>query len=132
MRFPIEVLRAEQKIGETLAAVESSLLPAFPLTDPTGVIGVLSRDAIASAAADGEREKTLAELLTSREFPHLHTDHSLHAALDRMGSAGLDALPVVSRANVHHLLGIVTFDDVLALYRKPSPRRMCRGNADEE
>jgi Mg/Co/Ni transporter MgtE len=34
-----------------------------------------------------------------------------------MGSSGLDALPVVSRANVHQLLGIVTFDDVLALYR---------------
>jgi hypothetical protein len=35
-----------------------------------------------------------------------------------MGSSGLDALPVVSRADVRKLLGIVTFDDVLAQYRK--------------
>jgi Mg/Co/Ni transporter MgtE len=32
-----------------------------------------------------------------------------------MRSAGLDALPVVDRANAHELLGMVTFDDVLAV-----------------
>jgi len=37
--------------------------------------------------------------------------------LDRMGAAGLEALPVVSRENVHQLMGIVTLDDVLAQYR---------------
>jgi Mg/Co/Ni transporter MgtE len=47
-----------------------------------------------------------------------------------MGAAGLDALPVVSRADVHQLLGIVTFDDVLALYRQPRIHRAA--NADEE
>jgi CBS domain-containing protein len=51
------------------------------------------------------------------DFPHAHSDHSLHSALDRMGAAGVEALPVVSRADVHQLLGIVTLDDVLALYR---------------
>ena len=33
-----------------------------------------------------------------------------------MGASQLDVLPVVSRANVHHLEGIVTLPDVLALY----------------
>jgi CBS domain-containing protein len=53
---------------------------------------------------------------TTKECPHVHADHSLHAALGRMAS-GLHALPVVSRANVHQLQAIVTLDDVLALYR---------------
>ena len=122
MRPADEVLGAEQKIAEVLPLIERSALPAFPVCDPQGVIGVLSRAAIESAAVNGNHGETLDELLASREFPHLHTDHSPHAALDRMGAEGLDALPVVSRANVHKLLGIVTFDDVLALYRKPSPR----------
>ena len=40
------------------------------------------------------------------DFPHLHTDHSLAIALDRMGTKQDDrALPVVSRANVRQLLG---------------------------
>jgi len=47
-----------------------------------------------------------------------------------MGGAGLEALPVVSRANVHQLLGIVTLDDVLALYRVP--RNLHTANRDEE
>jgi predicted transcriptional regulator len=82
-----------------------------------GVIGVLAREVIESAAKNGDAEKKLSEIIAAGEFPHVHTDHSLHMALDRMGRANLDMLPVVSRANVHQLLGSVTLDDVLALYR---------------
>jgi len=46
----------------------------------------------------------------------VHTDHSLSMALDRMGASQLDVLPVVNRANVHKLEGIVTLEDVLRLY----------------
>jgi len=132
MRPASEVLYAGQKVGDALQMIEANRLPAWPVCGPHGVIGVLSRAAITSAAANGEREKTLDALLTTREFPHLHADHSWHAALERMGAEGLDGLPVVSRANVHHLLGIVTFDDVLALYRKPSLRNTRARTADEE
>jgi hypothetical protein len=37
-------------------------------------------------------------------------------ALDRMGTSHLDLLPVVNRANVHQLEGIVTLQDVLDSY----------------
>ena len=33
-----------------------------------------------------------------------------------MGTSGLNVLPVVSRANVRQLLGIVVLDDVLGAY----------------
>lgn len=46
----------------------------------------------------------------------VHVDHPLYSALDRMGANELDLLPVVSRANVHQLRGVVTLRDVLALY----------------
>jgi len=130
MRHATEVLRADQKIDEALAAIERSPLPAFPVCDARGVIGVLSRAAIESAALYGQSEALLDRMLEAREFPHLHADHSLHAALDRMGEEGLDALPVVSRANIHQLLGVVTFDDVLALYR--TPQKSQKKTADQE
>ncbi len=50
------------------------------------------------------------------EIPHLHLDHSLAIALDRMGTAKVRALPVVSRANVHQLLGMITLEAVLDAY----------------
>jgi CBS domain-containing protein len=37
-------------------------------------------------------------------------------ALDRMGSSQLEVLPVVNRADVHKLEGIVTLQDILRLY----------------
>jgi CBS domain-containing protein len=83
-----------------------------------GVIGVVGRAEIAAGSADGVADRKLIDLISAaKDFPHVHADHSLHTALDRMGSAGVEVLPVVSRANLHQLLGIVTLDDVLALYR---------------
>lgn len=117
-----QVLKTEQTVGEALQITEESKLPAWPVCDDRGVIGVIGRAAIAAAAANGQKDEKVTKLLPRDDFPHLHSDHPLDAALDRMGASGLDALPVVSRANVHKLVGMVTFDDVLALYRKPSLR----------
>ncbi len=36
--------------------------------------------------------------------------------LERMGSNQIDLLPVVSRADIHQLVGIVTLQDVLDAY----------------
>ena len=49
-------------------------------------------------------------------FPHVHLDHSLDWALERMGTAKLDLLPVVGRGNVHELLGVITLAEVLDAY----------------
>jgi CBS domain-containing protein len=49
-------------------------------------------------------------------FPHVHGDHTLDQALERMGAARLDVLPVVSRADIHKLEGIITLGDVLVAY----------------
>ena len=49
-------------------------------------------------------------------FPHVHPDQGLDLALERMGMYQLEALPVVGRANIHELKGIVTLRDVLNAY----------------
>ena len=48
--------------------------------------------------------------------PHIHPDQGLDLALERMGENRFDILPVVNRANVHKLEGIVTLQDVLDAY----------------
>ena len=59
-------------------------------------------------------------------FPHLHADQGLDLALERMGSNDLDLLPVVNRANVHTLMGIVTIQDVLDAYGDTTPEPRLR------
>ena len=49
-------------------------------------------------------------------FAYIYPDHPLSLALERMGSAGADTLPVVSRANRRRVQGVITVADVLRAY----------------
>ncbi|HKV62430.1 MAG TPA: chloride channel protein [Candidatus Acidoferrum sp.] len=111
-----ELLASELTVQEALEKSKSSELHAWPVRDERGVVGVVSLQSLQRANGDGLGSKLLRELVDQDEFPHVHGDHSLHVVLDRMGASQLDLLPVVSRANVHHLEGIVTLERVLALY----------------
>jgi chloride channel protein, CIC family len=116
MRPPEETLPADASVGDALQLVLASHFRCWPVCDENGVIGVLNRDGLRRAAEEHGNEKLLRELVDPLTFPHLHADQSLHLALERMGKAGLDLLPVVSRANVHKLEGIVLRHDVLQYY----------------
>jgi CIC family chloride channel protein len=116
MRDATEVLSAGMSVEQALEKSKSSEFHAWPVCDERGVIGVISFHSLQRAKSDGSNMKRLSEIINQSEFPHVHGDHALHLALDRMGASQLDLLPVVSRANVHHLEGVVTLQDVLALY----------------
>ena len=116
MRPAEEILRADMTTQEAIESVRASAMRAWPVTNQQGVIGIVTLDALKTAAADGLSATKLIELIDLQEFPHLHSDHSLAVALERMGTAGVDALPVVSREDVHKLEGIVALRDVLKLY----------------
>jgi CBS domain-containing protein len=66
---------------------------------------------------EGKGDIRLAEAVDPAGFPHLHSDHSLDIALERMGSSGLRVLPVVSRFNMQEMLGVVYLSDILNAYR---------------
>lgn len=110
-----EVLDASMTVSAALETTAGSRYRSWPICDARGVIGVLSRKAIEKTAQQ-EPGKPLGELSDGITFPHLHADQSPHVALERMGSAGLSLLPVVSRADVHKLEGVVLMHDVLNSY----------------
>jgi CIC family chloride channel protein len=116
MRNATELLGAEMTVQNALEKSKSSEFHAWPIGDERGVIGVISLQTLQRANSEGLTNKRLSEFAHSGHFPHVHPDHPLHAALDRMGASQLDLLPVVSRANVHQLEGVVMLQDVLARY----------------
>jgi chloride channel protein, CIC family len=116
MRNATEILNAEITVQEALEKSKSSYLHSWLVCDERGVIGIVRLEDLKRVANDGLAGKRLREIVGEDDFPHVHADHPLHVALDRMGATQLDLLPVVSRANVHHLEGVVTLADVLALY----------------
>jgi chloride channel protein, CIC family len=116
MREAIEILPAETTVQEALERAERSEFRAWPVCDTRGVIGVVSLERLRGAANEGSARNRLMELVDARNFPHVHGDHPLHVALERMGASQLDLLPVVSRANAHQLRGVVTLQDALVQY----------------
>jgi chloride channel protein, CIC family len=122
MRPATNWIAEETPIAQVLDGTHGKEFHTFLVGDGRRLVGVVSLEQIAQAATKGEEVKRVGDLIDRTEaidFPHVHTDHALHVALERMGTAGLDLLPVVSRADLHQALGIVAIDDVLASYGVP-------------
>ena len=116
MKPATECLDVGEPVEKVAERTAHSTERAWPVCDPRGVVGIVTRAQLLKAQNGQTPAKKLGDLVEDREFPHLHTDHSLELALARMGQAHTDVLPVVSRANVHELLGIVRLQDVLQAY----------------
>jgi CIC family chloride channel protein len=121
MREASEILPAQMTIGEAFERTRSSEIRAWPVIDPRGVVGVVSAATLERQLTEGAATATLGELVHNHVLPHVHPDQSLDLALERMGAAQLDALPVVSRMDVHKLEGIVTLRDILDSFGVPLP-----------
>ena len=93
------------------------------VTDRRGVVGVINLSTLEREQVEGAA-KHLDELVEGLVFPHVHPDQGLDLALERMGANQIDVLPVVSRADIHMLEGIVTLRDVLVSYGVNMPGRV--------
>jgi len=132
MRRHPQTLPPPMRIHDALAATSDSLLDAWPVIDDQGLCAMVERVQLEAAVMAGQGDQPLASLLgggpslhraESAALPHLHPDHSLTLALERMGAMRSNVLPVVSRANVRHLLGVITLQDVLDAYGVAPARR---------
>ena len=127
MRAPADVAGADELVADRLAQIgqpgshlESD---AWPVVDAGRFLGMITRSKLLEAAHAGHGGDRLRELLrmpaepvTADEFPHVHVDQGVDAVLQRMGRAGLDILPVVSRTDVHQLLGVIALADMPHAY----------------
>jgi CIC family chloride channel protein len=116
MRPASDVLAADTPVPLALQRMRASEVEAWPIVQGADFLGMAHLADLENAEAD----KILADLLAEGLIPlatgllHLHPDHTLGTALERMGAAGQKVLPVVSRANVQRLAGVVALADVLA------------------
>jgi CIC family chloride channel protein len=87
---------------------------AWPVGEAQHLFGVVTAREIEERKGTAA---TLREMMGEHAtFPYVHPDHPLSLALERMGFAAVDTIPVVSRANLRQVSGILTLADVLAAY----------------
>src|SRR5215471_648726 len=114
-------IEAEATIQEALDSIRSRPVSAWPVARSKQLLGLVSASNLESAAEDGAGYRLVSEILEplpkdrldAANFPHVHPDHPLDVALRRMGEMHLDVLPVVSRANVLEIVGIITLPDIM-------------------
>ena len=124
MRSPFHPVRPEATVSAALDDIRALGVHTWPVADGKQLLGMITTARLESAASDGLHEKTVTEILPSlpqaalnaEHFPHVHIDHSLDLALQRMGEAYLDVLPVFGRDDVRELLGVIFLPDTLRVY----------------
>jgi chloride channel protein, CIC family len=115
MRQPLGVFAGEMTVAD---AIKSPLLEssrAVMVLDKGRLAGAVTQPMLLKSQADGQGAKQLADVSASVAGYRVFPDQSLSVALAKLG-AGASVLPVVSRADVRQLLGIVTSEDVLKAY----------------
>jgi CIC family chloride channel protein len=115
LRTVSEFLSTEMPVQQALERVRSSGSRTWLVTDRRGVMGVINLSTLEREVQEGIAKK-LSDVVGAHEFPHVHADQGLDLALELMGTNQIEILPVVSRADVHKLEGIVTLRDVLDSY----------------
>jgi CIC family chloride channel protein len=114
-------------ISDAHARTTSADFGSWPVFDRRGLAGMIRVTDLSAAVAAGRGGEELQSLLDENPYdddaaPHVHADQPLSLALSRMGATSHTVLPVVSRANVRALLGVVTLPDILRAYGVEQPR----------
>jgi CIC family chloride channel protein len=110
------VLEAHQTVAEALQVAEASTAEEFLVRlSPSGWNSV-SKQQLRKMAEEGKGGASLDSVLPIRQIPFLHPDLPLETALRYVER--LPLVPVVSRADIRQLEGVITERDVLERYRE--------------
>lgn len=132
MTSATEILPSIMTVAQARAWTRSSTWQAWPITEGRDVVGVISAAALEQACRDGLSAKHLADLVSQHAFPHVHADQGLDVALQRMGAAKVDLLPVVSRGDVNKLEGVIRLRDLLCAFGIDGSKQMNTTAADTD
>ena len=76
---------------------------------------IVSRETLKKLTEEGKTVSTLGSVLPIRHVPHLHPDMPLEIALRYVSQFPL--VPVVHRADLHKLIGVISREDVIKKYQ---------------
>ncbi|CAN5897323.1 chloride channel protein [soil metagenome] len=122
-----EPIDAGLDVAAAAQVLAAGSLSSWPVTDAHGLVGMVRESDLAAALIAGRGAQTIGDLLRmvaaddptgdpEDDVAHVHPDQPLGQALVRMGETRHNVLPVVSRANIRKLVGIVTLEDILTSY----------------
>ena len=109
------VLDAEQPLEDVLRQIEESPSEVLLVRLQPSGWSHISKQEIRTKVNEGKGVNTLRSVLPMRQLPVLHPDHPLDMALRYANQWAL--VPVVSRADLRRLEGVISERDILNRYR---------------
>jgi chloride channel protein, CIC family len=114
MKSGVELLPVDADMESAKRRLEQEKCHSWPVGEHNYLRGVISDQQIETT----KRPSTVLDVVkNNNDYPYVHADHPLSYALERMGAKAVDVVPVVSRADIHKMSGVVTLTDILATYR---------------
>ena len=109
-------LDASLSLDQALRTLDRSEIEHLLVRMRPDAWGVVTKEQLQQAAAAGNASANVASLLSEQTVPYLHPDLPLEVALRYVDRWPL--IPVVSRANLGQLEGVISQADVLRRYRE--------------
>jgi CIC family chloride channel protein len=116
MRLDAVVLEPSHTVADAVKSGEGKEGVLFFLRVRPGEWHFIERSELQRLAADVSQTHTVAEASSKGPLPFVFRDMSLEEALHWAGD--WPALPVLSRADLSKLEGVITLDDILKAFRK--------------
>lgn len=119
MRTDVPAVPAGSSVLAAITTAAGTRAPALPVVDESGgLVGVVTLDRLAAAAAAEERPASVAELLLDAAQTTAVATERLETLLARLGESDVPALAVVAAEGDRHPIGIVTRHDVMKIYER--------------
>ena len=110
------ILSSQDSVTDALSRLEGTTGEFFFVDDGRGKWYGITKHMLRQAAAEGKGGVVVGSVLRGPPLPHAHPDHALDVALRRVGDVPF--LPVVHRADLTKLEGIVSLEGILKAYRE--------------
>ena len=117
MTSDFTMISPNASVASAADAVSMTTAKCFLVGDDGTVAGLITRDRIEQEKSS-KADARVHDFVISH-YGHVHPDHSLEIVIDRLGkSPGL--LPVVSRSNSRHVVGVITSQTLAQFVQKNS------------
>src|SRR5579872_176949 len=114
MRTGAEPLPVDASVDAAKLRFDQEKCTSWPVGDANFLRGVISSHQIDTSDPPAN---TIRDLIKNNgRYPYVHEDHPLSYALEQMRNNSVDVVPVVSRANIRQMNGVVSLTGILSTY----------------
>ena len=119
MQSEERALSPDLDLATAVKRLKEARVNAWPVVQDHVLLGIAHLKNM--SGPDSNSKRVAKDILSpssagAAKLPFIYPDQSLSLALETMGAAGVDALPVVSRADIRQFLGVLTLPDILSAY----------------